>query len=108
METINGSEADLGSLVNKAPIVVIDIFSHWCPPCKQLAPILEQLDKELDPKEVKIFKVDVTEGAPQFVKDMGIKMVPTLLYFNNGELKLKETGFKDKLALLTNIESVKK
>jgi thioredoxin 1 len=107
METFT-SDADLGSLIVKAPIVIIDIFSQWCPPCKQLAPILEQLDKELDQKEVRIIKVDVTEGAPQFVKDMGIKMVPTLLYFKDSELKLKETGFKNKEGLLANIESVKK
>lgn len=107
METFT-HDVELSSLINQAPIVIVDIFSQWCPPCKQLSPIIEKLATELDQKEVKIFKVDVTEGAPQFVKDMGIKTVPTLLYFKDGVLKLTEIGFKSKDALIANIENTKK
>ena len=107
METFN-HEVELSSLINQAPVVVVYIASQWCPPCKQLYPILEQMSNELDQKEIKICKVDVTDGAPQFVKDMGIRMVPTLLYYKDGSLKLTETGFKNKDALIANIESAKK
>lgn len=94
METFK-SEADFGVLASSSPVVVIDIFTQWCAPCKKMTPILEELEKEFEGK-VKFFKVDVSEGAPQWVIDMKVFSVPTLLFIKDGVIKATEIGLKDK------------
>jgi thioredoxin 1 len=94
METFK-SDANLEVMSKSCKVVLIDIFSTWCMPCKALAPVLDELEKEYVDK-VKFFKVDVTEEPPKFVMDMGIRNVPTLLFYKDGELKQTESGYKNK------------
>ena len=100
METFKGN-ANLDGMIKSCKIVVIDIFSNWCMPCKALTPILEDLEKEYVGK-VKFYKIDVTEDPPKFVLDMGIRNVPTLIFYKDGELKMQETGYKNK-TIITEI-----
>lgn len=105
METYLG-DVELDSLTSKASLVMIDISSQWCGPCKQLVPILEDIEKSLDSSKVKFVKIDATNGAPKFVMDLGIKMVPALLFYKNGKLMVKENGLKSKQQILDIIEGL--
>lgn len=81
--------------------VLVDFFATWCGPCKMLSPVLEELTE--DRSELKIVKVDVDE-SPILAKEYGVMSVPTLLLFENGELKKRQSGFMPKEMLNNWIE----
>lgn len=64
--------------------VLIDFWAVWCGPCKMIAPIVEELANEYDGK-VKIGKLDV-DNNQQVAMQFGIRSIPTLLIFKNGEV----------------------
>ena len=68
---------------------IVDFYATWCGPCKMLSPILEELEG------INVVKVDV-DLHPDLAKENGIMSVPTLLFTLDGEVKVKEIGFKDK------------
>ena len=70
--------------------VVVDFWATWCGPCRMQAPILEQFDQAQN-GAVTVCKVDVDE-QPQLAARYGIMSIPTLLYFNNGQLVNKTVG----------------
>ncbi len=81
--------------------VLVDFFATWCGPCKMLSPVLEEIKE--DRSELKIVKVDVDE-SPMLAKEYGVMSVPTLLLFENGELKKRQSGFMPKEMLNNWIE----
>jgi len=78
-------------------VVLVDFWAQWCGPCKMIAPVLEELDAELDGK-AKIVKLDIDENQETTSK-FGIMSIPTLVVFKNGELVDKTVGFQPKEAL---------
>lgn len=82
--------------------VVVDFWATWCGPCQMLAPVLEEVAEELDGK-VKVGKVNVDDQAV-LAMEYKISSIPTLLLFENGEIKKKSLGFlpKDKLLEFIN------
>lgn len=80
--------------------VLVDFFATWCGPCNMLAPILENVAKEIP--ELTIAKVDVDElGA--LAQRYGVASIPTLLYFKDGEQKNQALGYMPKPKLLALI-----
>ena len=73
--------------------VVVDCFATWCGPCKMMGPILEQVSNEV--KDTKFYKLDV-DDAEEIARKYGIMSIPTLLFFEDGELKNKAVGLKGK------------
>ena len=74
--------------------VLVDFFATWCGPCKMIAPVLEDLDK--DPSfGVKIVKVDVDE-ASDAAMEYRIQAIPTLLLFVDGQATKSLMGFQRK------------
>lgn len=73
--------------------VLVDCFAPWCGPCKMLSPIIDELAQEID--TVNFYKMNVDE-AENISRQYGIMSIPTLLVFENGELKQKLVGFKAK------------
>ena len=81
-------QEDYDNLIKKG-IVLVDFFTEWCGPCKMLTSILEEIDY------LEILKVDADQFSELAMK-YGIMSVPTLLFYKDGNLVLKEIGFKTK------------
>ena len=70
-------------------LVIIDFYADWCGPCQMLAPVLEQLDQEID---VKIVKIN-TDDLPDIARAFRIMSIPTLILFKDGKPVKKELGY---------------
>ena len=73
--------------------VLVDCYATWCGPCRMLSPIIDELASEKE--DYKFYKLDV-DNSNKVTKEYGIMSIPTLLIFENGELKEKVVGFISK------------
>ena len=95
MSTIKVTDATFEEEVLKSNIpVVVDFWAEWCGPCRAIAPVLEELSKEFSGK-VKIVKLNVDENQ-NYASQYGIRSIPTLIAFKNGELVNQVMGGRPK------------
>ncbi len=98
MTTVAVTDASFDTDVKKSEIpVVVDFWAEWCGPCKQIGPALEELSKEYAGK-VKIAKVNVDEN-PNSPAALGVRGIPTLFLFKDGEVVSSKVGAAPKAAL---------
>jgi thioredoxin 1 len=97
-ELINVTEDTFeNEVINASEPVLVDFSAVWCGPCKMLDPIVKQLAGEWDGK-VKVVKIDADQN-PNILMQYSVLGIPTLLFFKEGEIKERITGYmpKDKL-----------
>jgi thioredoxin 1 len=84
-------------------LVIVDFWAEWCGPCKMIAPLLDEIAREL-PDKVKIVKVNVDQEQ-QLAQKFGIYNIPTLLFFKGGAVREQVVGTAAKKVLIEKINS---
>ena len=101
---VHVTDASFESDVLNADVpVLVDFWAEWCGPCKMIAPVLEEIANDYQGK-LKVCKIDVdanTETAPKF----GIRGIPTLIIFKNGNAEATKVGALSKTQLSEFINS---
>ena len=88
------STDSFNNAIAESPTALVDFWAPWCGPCRTMGAILEELANELD-DTTKIFKVDVDENGP-LAGQFGVRSIPTILVFKNGELTETMVGITQK------------
>lgn len=84
--------------------IVIDFSATWCGPCRQLAPIIDELAKEYDGR-IAVGKCDIEE-AVELTEEYGIRNIPTVLFIKNGQIVDKFVGSKSKAEVQQRFENL--
>lgn len=85
-------------------LVIVDYFAKWCHPCRMIAPILDELSEDFEGK-IKICKIDTDENQELAMK-YGIRSLPTLLFFKDGEVIDQMIGSASKEIFAEKINSL--
>lgn len=103
MATVAVTDATFDAEVKNSDIpVVVDFWAEWCGPCKQIGPALEELSSDYEGK-VKVVKVDV-DSNPNAAAAMGVRGIPALFIFKDGQVVSNRAGAAPKAALQSWIE----
>ena len=97
------TDANFEEILATEKPVLVDFWAEWCGPCKMIGPVVEELASDYDGKAV-IGKVDV-DNNPNVSAKFGIRSIPTLLFFKNGEIVDKQIGAVPKSILANKLEA---
>ena len=97
------NEDEFNEIIKGEKPVVVDFHADWCGPCKVLSPILDELDSELD--DVEFVKINV-DDYPELSGSYEIMAVPTVIMFQDGEVKNRFSGVQPKEAILEKVSEL--
>lgn len=101
MVTLNQANFSEEVIQSNVPVLV-DFWAEWCGPCKMIAPILDEIAQEYDGR-LKIGKVNIDEEQT-LAGQHGIRAIPTLLVFKNGQVADQIVGLRSKRDLKANLD----
>lgn len=102
---IHVSDNDFQEVVVNSKIpVVVDLWAEWCGPCRLIGPLIEEMATEFEGRAL-MTKLDV-DSNPQTAVKYGIRNIPTVLFFKNGEIADKQVGAVPKKVLVEKLEAL--
>ncbi|MGY1712278.1 thioredoxin [Geodermatophilus sp. SYSU D00758] len=88
---VSADDTDFTGVVEESRLpVLVDVWTPWCGPCRMVAPVVEQIARERAGR-LKVVKVDA-DAAPQVSSRLGVRSIPTLVLFANGQEQARVTG----------------
>jgi len=102
-KTIELTDSNFDQAINTDKPVLVDFWAEWCGPCKMIGPVVEELAGDYEGKAV-VAKLNVDEN-PDVTARFGIRSIPTLLVFKNGQIVDKQVGAVPKSVLASKLEA---
>ncbi len=103
---ITVTDSNFREIINSSESLMIDFWAPWCGPCRFMLPVVDELASEWDGRAV-IAKCNADE-CEEAVAAMGIRNLPTLLFFKNGELVDRMVGAQTKVQIETKLNNLVK
>ena len=102
---IHVTDASFEEEVLKSEVpVVVDLWAEWCGPCRMIGPIIEEMAEEYEGR-AKMVKVDI-DSNPGIPTKFGVRNIPTVLFFKNGEVVDKQVGAVPKGTFTKKLDSI--
>ncbi len=102
---LEATDSNFEELVLKADKpVIVDFWAEWCGPCRMVGPIVEEVGVEYEGRAV-VTKVDV-DSNPGITAKYGIRNIPTILFFKNGEVADKQVGAVPKSTIASKLDAL--
>lgn len=98
------TDENIKDVINSGKPVVIDFWAEWCGPCRMVGPVIEELAKEYE-GQVEIGKLNVDENIDT-PNEYGIRNIPTILFFKDGQLVDKQIGAAQKAVLAAKVQAL--
>ncbi|HEY5589401.1 MAG TPA: thioredoxin [Paludibacter sp.] len=102
--TLEFTDENIKEIIKSGKPVVIDFWAEWCGPCRMVGPVVEELAKEYDGKVV-IGKMNVDENVDT-PNEYGIRNIPTILFFKDGQVVDKQIGATQKAVLAAKVQAL--
>ena len=98
------TDENIKEAIQSGKPVVVDFWAEWCGPCRMVGPVVEELAKEYEGRVI-IGKLDVDENV-ETPNQYGIRNIPTILFFKDGQIVDKQIGAAAKAALVAKVEAL--
>ncbi|MBI3218351.1 MAG: thioredoxin [Bacteroidetes bacterium] len=102
-KTLELTDATFDETLKSDKPVLVDFWAEWCGPCKMIGPLVEELAGDYEGKAV-VAKLNVDEN-PQITARFGVRSIPTLLVFKNGQIVDKQIGAVPKSVLASKLQA---
>jgi thioredoxin 1 len=102
-KAIEITDANFEEIIKSDLPILVDFWAEWCGPCKMIGPVVEELAGDYEGKAI-IGKVDV-DSNPSVAQAFGIRSIPTLLFFKDGQIVDKQVGAVPKTVLAGKLDA---
>lgn len=89
-------------IINSNPVVLVEFYASWCPHCKRMMPVVEQV-KDLLAGKVNVYQFDIDENEELSDRE-GVKTIPTFIIYRDGKEQWRQSGEMDGQVLLGKVE----
>ncbi|MFM7852105.1 MAG: thioredoxin [Flammeovirgaceae bacterium] len=102
-KTLELTDATFDEALKSEKPVLVDFWAEWCGPCKMIGPVVEELANEYEGKAI-VAKLNVDDN-PNVTARFGVRSIPTLFVFKNGEIVYKQVGAVPKSVLANKLQA---